>query len=347
MTSKEERIAAIKASAEKDKAKREARKQLDAKKHALKESFTPEELRDREVCKEILMVPPEDLIVIGVDCFGKLDDDGNPRPHRKGEHSMWKASINEAIDQMTVETMKLPGIGIIEAVQARRIDGRLVVNNGRTRVRHARVANEQLRAEGRDVLRVKVIVIMTDEIVSAGAAIIANAHRRDADVPELAEELGLFIELGKTLEEAAFHFKKDLQTIKNWMLFLEAPIEAQIAAIEKKIPSSAVIDLARRMESSENPLSREGALEILKGWIQAGGVSSTEAKRQIRQKKDGVKDPAAIKPPKRSELKRFYAAAAKNETGLSEDFIKGVQWADGQIAADKIKGLTSLIKKSA
>ena len=160
----------------------------------------------------VYKMPPERLTIIGIDTKDK-DTDGHP---------LWDPRIGYDIDEMLVRNIMVHGV--LETVTARKASGTpkgepdvFEVIDGRQRVRAARVANERLAAEGKDLITVPTMVIRTNKSTILTALLVTmNSCRRDADFVENASYVARLKEQGLSFSEIAVHFGRTDMCIRQW-----------------------------------------------------------------------------------------------------------------------------------
>lgn len=301
-----------------------------------------------------LSVDPEELVIIGGKHAnggsGKYDTDHTRRRVGASDtdpkaHVLFKDSIFTKLDQDTVDTMKTPNVGVVEQIQVRRDGGKLVVVNGRTRVRHAREANKQLLAADPPCKPVRVLCkqVFGDDGLVLGISIVANEHRRQPTVIEKARDCAAWLALGYSPKDAGTQFKVDVQTIRIWLHVLETIPAAQQAVDEGKLSAAAVSQWAVKKLSEEEQSKR------LEEALLNGGTSAKAERHKAALIKDGKPPAAAIPVPGRRLFKKLFAGIDGDKEikeALDPAFIQGVKWATGEIPAEKVKGLVQALRAS-
>jgi hypothetical protein len=196
--------------------------------------------------------PHEDLFIPGVDGVPEF-----PRLVQK-----WRAK--ETIDPTDIESVIAHGV--MQAIRVRkRKDGKAEVIDGRQRVRWARVANDQLRAEGvpeNRLIKVPGINDMDrDESVAVRKMAALNYHRVDPNLMQRSDDSWQMIkDMGESdptavskssLQAAASEMRCSINTVRNYVaLQLLIPMAQDVAATGG-LPLNALVALARMTDDQQ------------------------------------------------------------------------------------------------
>lgn len=269
---------------------------------------------------------PEDLIIVGVDT-----KDGP-------EHPLWDERIKLPIDDLLVKS--LLDNGVLDPVFVEVDGGKAFVVDGRRRVLHARAANKRIKDKNA-TLRVKVIAEKgTEDSKLDMFSVTLNEHRLNDTIMTRAAKASRMFGRGHTADEIASAFGVNVQTANMWLAIngLSAPVRKAIE--DGKIAPTAAARLCK--------LSKEEQADALSGLLAEGGkvtVGRTAAAARNKRKKNGSSDTVAA-PPKRA-LRRVVDLWETTDEGenISEDFIRGVRFALGDLNPASVAGLTAMMKK--
>lgn len=276
--------------------------------------------------QDAFLVFPEDLVIIGLDT-----KDGT-------EHPLWDPRIMDPVEPKMVANVR--AYGVFEPVIMQRLeDGRVVVLDGRQRVRAAREANKQAKAAGEEPMRVPVANIRKGDVATAqGIMISANEIRRDDTMAVKAEKAKKLVEVyGRTQAEVATMFGVSVEAVRGWLALADAPEEVKQAVASGAVAPSTAVAIAR-LPAAERPAQLEKATAA-----KAAGKRMTGAQldQSAKAAKDATGTVATVAPSKAVLRKIIHSPAAK-ET-LPEDFIRGIRFALGELRAERIAGLKAVI----
>jgi ParB family chromosome partitioning protein len=231
-----------------------------------------------------LRIKPEDLVIIGEDCDADvcpaLDD-----PDRAG------APLASLVDSVAAH-------GIKEPILIRKLaDGRVIVVDGRQRVKAARLANERINSKGGEVgvLVPCVVDTTSDEEASAVTMIVANEHRREATPVERARKAQAMRDLGHDDKAIALMFGVSGVTISNWKRLLSVDPKI-LAKVEKgEIPAALAIEAAKFPPGEQ--------LAAIEKAAAATGDVGGKATREVLARSAGIrlKDGPAKSPSRASK----------------------------------------------
>jgi ParB family chromosome partitioning protein len=180
-------------------------------------------------------IDPEKVVIIGLDT-----DDG-------AEHPLYDARAFEDPDQALAGNLLQSGCYNAILLAPEPGSDRLLVVDGRRRVRSARVANEVAEAQGWP-LRVKLpytLVSADTELGLRSAVITTNELRNEDTILNRARKARAVLDQGGTLQQLALTFGKAEQTIRDWLKLLETDARVQEAVEKGDISPWAGIQLAR------------------------------------------------------------------------------------------------------
>ena len=210
--------------------------------------------------------------------------------------------------------------GVLQSIVVRRNgnhpDGRPLIEvvAGRRRVTHAREANRRLTEEGKEPVRVPACTRRGDDAEMFGIMIDENDRRKNDSPVVRARKVQRYLNMGRTIEDAAEQFAVTPATIKNLLTLLDCAAPVQRAIDEGRIPAAT----AKQFTG----MSRGKQVEVLNQMIAAGTTKGAAADAAIRALKSGrkpvVKDLEAKKMRPRAVVLTLYnAAIAEGRTELA------------------------------
>ena len=272
----------------------------------------------------LFLVEPETLTIVG------LDTDDGP------DHPLYDPRIKLPIDEGLVRNIMT--YGVIEPVTVTKNGDRIELVDGRQRVRHARVANERLVAEGKEPMRVPVSPPRrASDHVLFGVMISANENRQEDSPLAKADKLERYLAMGRTEEEAAVAFGVTLQAIKTWQCLSDLSPPVRKAIERGDISASAGAQLA--------PLPRDEQLPALEQLIGNGETTAREVRARVKSKQTGQ---GGVVAPKTRRVRKLIKAletgdADSLDVSSIESFKLALQWTVGDIGDDAVEGLTDLL----
>lgn len=272
----------------------------------------------------LFWMDPDDLVIIGIDT-----KDGP-------EHRLWDERVKLPLDEALIEN--LLALGVREPILVEVDGGKPLVVDGRRRALHARAANKRI-TDKRALLRVPVIGAKgTEEDKLDLLSVSLNEQRLNDTIMTRASKAARMQERGHTIEEIANAFGVNVQTSNMWLA-----IAGLAAPVRKAIDAGTVAPTAAAKLAT---LSKEEQVEALDGLIAEGGkvtVGRTTAAANKR-KKNGNAD-AVVAPSKRALRRVVDRWESTDGEALSEDFVRGVRFAIGDLNPASIAGLTAMMKK--
>jgi ParB-like chromosome segregation protein Spo0J len=275
----------------------------------------------------LYLFDPDDLVIIG------LDTDDGP------EHPLWDKRATEPVDQKLVANIKALG-KILVSISVRKNGEKAEVIQGRRRVKAARALNEELRKEGREIIRVPATVERADDSKSFGMMVSENELRENDGPMAKARKVQRYIDLGNGEEDAAKIFGVTLNGLKLYLKLLDLVAPVQKLVEDGKMSASAAANLS--------DLPREEQKAQADKLIAEGKATIGDVRAAVkRHKSDGMfgENENIVKAPGKKVLKRLL----KRNDELVEDerldpmFIKGIKFAMGEIGPSVVKGLKAMM----
>jgi ParB family chromosome partitioning protein len=273
----------------------------------------------------VFNVDPSTLVIIGLDTD---DDKSHPLYDPRNELPMDEAMV-----------FNIMRYGVIQTVSIKREGDSPVVVDGRQRVRCAREANKRLEAEGKMPIKVTVKMKRGNEHELFGVMVSANEHRRQDGVLAKADKAGRMLEMGADIKEVAIAFGVTEQAVRNWLALLDVSSNVRKAVETGTISPSAAAKLST--------LSRDEQNEALVEMVESGETTTKAATTRVKRVKTGDKD--AVSAPGKRILKRIIDHVNdldEDENPLSEDFIRALRWAVGDLTTTSIAGLKKLVEEA-
>lgn len=212
------------------------------------------------MAREIDYVSPYDLTIIGLDT-----DDG-------ADHPLYDERVYLPVDENLVRNIQV--YAIQQPVLVRKDGDTLLVVDGRQRVRAARQAWDQANAAGEHPIKVPTRAVTATDARATGIMISSNELRQEDDVLGKAlKAQRLYAQYGD-IGEVAVAFGRSTQTIRNWLLLVEADPRVHECIRSQKLSVTTAIEIAR--------LKREEQREKLESFLRAAdnGKISDKAVRE-------------------------------------------------------------------
>lgn len=217
----------------------------------------------------VFLIDPKDLTIIG------LDTTDGP------EHPLHDERTKLPIDQAKVKNVIARGI--LEPILVSKDGDRILVVNGRQRVRWARAANELIGQQGGETVLVPCMVKRGDD--SDLIAIMSSSNLSEAEgMVSKAKKAQRYMDRGHDVEDCAIQFGVTETCVRNWQKLLDLAPGVRKAVEEGRLSASAAAKLA--------PLPRAEQEDKLDGLVQAGKKVTT------RRATAAAKD-ASLAPGKR------------------------------------------------
>lgn len=200
--------------------------------------------------------------------------------------------------------------GVIETVG---ITKDLEVIYGRQRVKAARIANERLKKQGKELIRVKCEVVRGEGKDLFSMCVSENEHREDDSPIAKACKANRMMQLGASTEEVCVAFGVTKQAIRNWLAILELSSVIKKAIDDGEITATAALELGK--------LPKEEQKAKLDEMKSQGGRVTTERARRAASSEDSA--------PKQRMRSRKECEAKLEESGLSFDWKAALMWVLG------------------
>lgn len=258
-------------------------------------------------------MPPKDLIIAGLDTNDKA-------------HGLYDPRIHLPLAEEFIEGIMM--FGIIQPVSVTLMGNLHYVIDGRQRVRGAREANKRLERDGKEHIKVPVVLKRGDSASLLGMSIVTNEHRVNDDPITQSSKCQRYLDLGRTEHQAAMAFGVSQQTIRNRLKLLQLDPRIQDAVKADEISATAAVQLA--------DMSPDRQMEAFAA-MKASGSYTVEQATVAAKRAKGI---SVSKKPSKKIVKAVLESGQ-----VSDEFARGVQWAIGALSTDEIEGLAEVIGK--
>lgn len=248
---------------------------------------------------------PFDYVIIGIDTT-----DGPEHHLFDGESNAYDAEG----DRDMIANVR--ALGIIKPIRFMRDGDRMIVVDGRTRVRWARCAAKLQKAAGEVVLEVPGIPIRGDERTLYGVSRAAQRHRPDDSPLSNARNAQRLIGMGSSEADAAVYFGVSLPTLREWLKLLDLDPKVQ-RLVEKGMAVGAAAKLAKLPRSEQ--VARVAQ-------ITAGGDKPTA--RAVTNKLREASGKPAVETPaqKLKRIERVISDTDENINRINNDTFTGTDY---------------------
>lgn len=232
-------------------------------------------------------VSPYDLTIIGLDTENGED------------HSLYDDRIFLEVDEDLIKNIAYYGVQHPVLVQSD--EEKLIVVDGRQRVRAVRRLWDQAQASGSIPVKVPIRRVDAPENILSGIMISTNELRRDDDMlAKAAKAHRMFRQVGN-LSEVALAFGKSEQAIRNWLVMAEADTRLHEAIRAGKIAFTPALEIARLTKSEQRV-----QVEALLTKVEATGsrVTGSVLGSSDSNKANAGSGDAAVDPKKRKSMKK-------------------------------------------
>ncbi len=277
----------------------------------------------------LLMLPPVDLVVIGVDT-----------PHQRGQHVLWDMRAFLPLEEALVESIREHGVQKPVFVRQGE-EGRWEVVDGRRRVMHAREANRRRLSDGEPPVEVRCLPKRGSEAHLYGVSRLANRGHLEEDPLQTALAAARLVEQGHSRSVVAAYLtcSTSMLAIYLGLLQLHPTIQADVSA--------GVVSLTAAAKLASLPQDKQlAAYESMK----AGGKLTVADAAAARNKQRGAAARAPLSiveaPPSRRAIRRMLERPDPGLAHLGQDFWLGVQWVMGLQPTSRIKGMAAAIARA-
>lgn len=262
------------------------------------------------------------------------------------EHVLYDDRIHLPIDQELVENLLLLR-KVLEPISVRKNGEIAEVVYGRQRVRCVREANKRLLAQGAkaaDLIKVPCGIERATDADLIRRMYSENAQRRADSPMARARHIQRFMEFGNSPEAAAVVFGLKVPSIKEQVTLLDLDKSVQKMVDGGQLKPTAALSLVTLSHVEQ----KEQASKLVEG----GRSTVADAKHAVRQQRAVRRGGSAedvVRAPSKRAIRRAIEANDSLPKGeqLSEDFIRGLRIAIGDLDPRSVKGLTGLMAPEA
>jgi ParB family chromosome partitioning protein len=192
------------------------------------------------------MADPTKLVIVGLDT-----NDGDT-------HELYDERAMMVLDENLVKNIM--AYGVLQPVIVREEAGKLLVVDGRQRVRAAREAKKQQKGAGEFEVKVPYTthgVVGADRQRLTGVMISTNEIRRTDEILVKMAKCARLKAQGASLEECAIAFGRSVVTIRQWLKLLEAHHDLLEAVRIESVAISAAHEIAKYDKADQPKVMRE------------------------------------------------------------------------------------------
>lgn len=190
---------------------------------------------------------PENIIIVGLDTVEQ--DKTSP---------LYDERVNIELPEALVASIREHGVQ--QNVVALEKNGKLVCVDGRQRVRAARELNRRLVEDGgtkNDLVKVPVVRYASNGVGLMGLGIALNEIRYADPVHVKAAKLQRYLNLGRSLEDAALAFGVGIPTLQNWLSFVKLEPELQEEVSDGTLSVTDAVDLSAMDTAEQKQVAKE------------------------------------------------------------------------------------------
>ena len=233
-------------------------------------------------------------------------------------HPLYDERVHLPVPAWLVESVRT--YGVLQAITVRKNgetekgDPIVEVVIGRQRVKAARIANQELRAEGKPPVFVYALVKNAKDGEIAEIAVVENEHRQDDDPMTRARKMQRLVDLGRPLERVALAFKCKAKEVRAALGLLELDDKVQDAVERQQLSPSVAAELR------EFPRAVQRAK--LKEMVAAGATRGEAARATIRGESTAGRKSNKARMRSRALVEQL-ARAVNGEAGAMLRFVLG------------------------
>lgn len=248
---------------------------------------------------------------------------------------LYDERINLPLNENLV--LNVAAFGVKQPVIITKDGDTLVVVDGRQRVRAAVEANRRLKKEGKEPLRIPVMLQRGDDADLFGMSIFLNEQRQNDSMLTKAGKAQRLLNLGRSEDEVAVVFGTSSAAIRQWVKLFDLAPQVRAAVETGEISASAAAKLAPLKKSEQVE-----KLADLRADAAAGKKATTKKVAAVAKKAKGE---TVIEKPSPKLLKRLVAFGVDDPTGgLTDEDRNLLRWVLGEIDA-KTAGIAEIIQQ--
>lgn len=221
--------------------------------------------------EQLQMVEPSQIVIIGLDVEATED------------HPLYDERATLPLNESLVKNIMV--YGVLKPVLCRQEAGKYYVVDGRQRVKSAREACRRQDAAGEYTVKVPVRVVKQEDRVVRGIIISGNMSE-GSSLLENARKAARMLQFGDDIDSVAINFGKSTQTIRNWLLLIEAVPELQQAVENGHMSASAAIELARKTRDDQKAAMQVLSARVAKRLGSQTVINATDAETDEAEDKN-------------------------------------------------------------
>ncbi len=248
--------------------------------------------------RDVFLLPPDDLVVIGIDTEAK----------NKNDHYLYDERIKLPADEGMV--LNILEYGVLEPIMVTKDGDQVLVVDGRQRVLHAREAVARQKKTGVEEekhVRVPVMFKRGEESTLFGMSRSANALRRNDSIISNATNAQRMLDMGAEIGTVATTFGVKVSTLQNsWLPLLGLSPKVRAAVAKGEVSPQAALGLTSLPKAEQDEHLDKLREEGVRPTATAVGNRVRAAKG-----KDAAKTPSMRNAEAYTMLTGLYASYAE------------------------------------
>lgn len=249
------------------------------------------------------------------------------------KHALYDERVKLPLDEKLV--LNVAAYGVKQPIIVTKDGDHLVVVDGRQRARAAVEASKRLVKEGKEPLRVPVMLQRGEDADLFGVSVFLNELRQSDDIIVKAKKAQRLLDMGKSEAEVALAFGVTSAAIRQWLKMFDLAPAVRKAVEDGTISASAAAKLAALPKE-------EQVGELTK--LRATGAKTTTKKVAVAAKKAKGKEAHERPTPKLIKRLIEFSKIDSATNGLDNEDVKLLRWVLGEIDA-KAAGIASILQE--
>ena len=247
-------------------------------------------------------------------------------------HPLYDSRVHQPVDEALMFNIMVNGV--LEPIIVRKNGEAIEVVDGRSRTKAVLAANEILKAEGKQTLRIPVIVRRGRDADLFGIVISANECRRNDELLVKIEKATRLMDMGKSEDEVAIAFGVSRTTVDTWLAVqdLAEPVRKAIETGEISVTAAASLARFSREEQIERyrQIKAEGGKPSVRRLREVAKEAPTTRLRLKSRKEIEARLQTLPDEEKRSDFERGFALALGWVQGIGDGVIGTERGSDDQ-----------------
>lgn len=260
--------------------------------------------------------------------------------------ALYDARLLKPLNEMDVQDVM--DLGVHTPIVVRKDGERIVVIAGRNRVRWAREASKRLGTP----VKVPCVFRTGKDKDVAGILVSENEHRDEDSFENRANKAKRLLDLGATEEEVCTRMRITMTGLKNYLAFFDLDDKVQDDVRAGAVSASAAIQLSslpRGEQVQEMIALKEEAKASGEAQVRVDAVAQRARVKKAEKKGKPVEEAGSVRPKIRT-LRRVMQHEAIYEVAgggkMAEGFLLGLRYALGDVAPERVKGLTAILREA-